>query len=129
VVFERFDGYWGPKPALAKGIYRIVEEWSTRKLMLLQGDLDSALVDPQYYEEMNKEPGLAVYKDLTTLGNRGINFNMKIPEGDNPYIFSGKLDGKGIPPDFFADKNVRLGGHPDSPGDALLQPGPEGLPV
>ena len=109
VVFERFDGYWGPKPAMAKGIYRIVEEWSTRKLMLLQGDVDSALVDPQYYEEMNKEPGLTVYKDLTTLGNRGINFNMKIPANDNPYIFSAKLDGKGIPPDFFADKNVRLG--------------------
>jgi peptide/nickel transport system substrate-binding protein len=108
VVFERFDGYWGPKAALAKGIYRIVEEWSTRKLMLLQGDVDSALVDPQYYEEMNKEPELTVYKDLTTLGNRGINFNMAIPTNDNPYIFSAKLDGKGIPSDFFADKNVRL---------------------
>ena len=58
IVFDRFDGYWGPKPAVAKGIYRVVEEWSTRKLLLLQGDVDSALVDPMYYEEMNQESGL-----------------------------------------------------------------------
>ncbi|MBN1837369.1 MAG: ABC transporter substrate-binding protein, partial [Spirochaetales bacterium] len=109
IVFERFDGYWGPKPAMAKGIYRVVEEWSTRKLLLLQGDVDSALVDPMYYEEMNQESGLNIYKDLTSLGNRGINFNMKITTTDNPAIGSGKLDGKGIPPDFFADKDVRLG--------------------
>ena len=109
VVFERFDGYWGPKPAMKQGIYKVVEEWSTRKLMLLQGDVDSVLVDPLYYAEMRKEPGLKVYKNLTDLGNRGINFNMKIEATDNPYIYSGKLDGNGVPADFFADKNVRMG--------------------
>jgi peptide/nickel transport system substrate-binding protein len=109
IVWDRFDGYWGPKPALAKGIYRIVEEWSTRKLLLLQGDVDSALVDPMYYEEMNKEEGLRIYEDLTTLGNRGINYNLEITSTDNPAIGSGKLDGNGIPPDFFSDKDVRLG--------------------
>ncbi len=108
VVFDRFDGYWGPKPAIKQGIHRNVEEWSTRKLMLLQGDADSVLVDPMYYAEMEKEPGIWVYKGQTDLGNRGINFNMAIEASDNPYIYSGKLDGSGVPPDFFADKNVRL---------------------
>jgi peptide/nickel transport system substrate-binding protein len=108
VVFERFDDYWGPKPATAKAIYKIVEEWSTRKLMLLQGDVDWARVDSLYYTEMEKEPGITVYKNLVELGNRGINFNQKIAASDNPYIYSGKLDGKGVPPEFFADKNVRL---------------------
>jgi len=108
VVFERFDGYWGPKPAIAKASLKIVEEWSTRKLELLQGDCDYALVDPMYYAEMDKEPGLKVYKNLTELGNRGISFNQKISATDNPYIYSGKIDGNGVPPDFFADKNVRL---------------------
>ena len=107
VVFERFDSYWGPKPALAKAVYRVVEEWSTRKLMLLQGDMDYARVDPMYFEEMKKEPGLKVYDNLKELGNRGINFNMAIVSTDNPAIGSGKLDGKGIPPDFFSDKDVR----------------------
>jgi len=108
VVFERFDGYWGPKPAMAKAIYKIVEEWGTRKLMLLQGDADWVRVDPQYFAEMDKEPGLKVSRNNTELGNRGISFNQKIAATDNPYIYSGKLDGNGVPPDFFADKEVRL---------------------
>jgi len=33
-VFERFDGYWGPRPALKTAIVKYVKEWSTRKLML-----------------------------------------------------------------------------------------------
>ena len=108
-VFERFAGYWGPKPAMAKAIYRIVEEWGTRKLMLLQGDADYALVDPMYYAEMEKEPGVKVAKgNMTELGNRGISFNQKIAATDNPYIYSGKLDGGGVPPEFFSDRDVRL---------------------
>ena len=109
VALERNNAYWGKKPALAKAIYKIVEEWSTRKLMLLQGDVDSVQVDPMYYDEMDKEAGLKVYKNNKDLGVRGIGFNQKISATDNPYIYSGKLDGNGVPPDFFADKNVRLG--------------------
>jgi peptide/nickel transport system substrate-binding protein len=108
-VVERFDGYWGPKPALARGIYKVVEEWSTRKLMLLQGDADVVQVDPIYYDEMDKEAGITIYRDLPELTVHGINFNQKIAAQDNPYIYSGKLDGNGMPPDFFSDKNVRLG--------------------
>jgi peptide/nickel transport system substrate-binding protein len=113
VVFERFDGYWGKKPAMAKAILKIVEEWSTRKLMIQQGDADLAMVDPMYYADMDKEPGIKRYPaagqaQMVELGNRGISFNMKIAATDNPYIYSGKLDGAGAPPEFFADKNVRL---------------------
>jgi peptide/nickel transport system substrate-binding protein len=113
VVFERFDGYWGKKPAMAKAMLKVVEEWSTRKLMLLQGDADYALVDPMYFAEMDKEPGLKRYPvagqpQLVELGNRGISFNQKIAATDNPYIYSGKLDGEGVPPEFFSDKNVRM---------------------
>jgi len=108
VALERNNAYWGKKPALAKAIYKIVEEWSTRKLMLLQGDADAVQVDSMYYDEMDKEAGLKIYKNLKELGVRGIGFNQKIQATDNPYIYSGKLDGNGVPPDFFADKNVRL---------------------
>lgn len=113
VVFERFDNYWGPKPAMARAVLKVVEEWSTRKLMLLQGDADYALIDPMYYAEMDKEPGIKRYPakgepQMVELGNRGISFNQKIAATDNPYIYSGKLDGKGVPPNFFTDKNVRL---------------------
>jgi peptide/nickel transport system substrate-binding protein len=36
-----------------------------------------------------------------------MNFDLSQEEGVNPYIGSGKLDGNGIPPDFFADIHVR----------------------
>ncbi|MBN2051567.1 MAG: ABC transporter substrate-binding protein [Spirochaetales bacterium] len=111
LVVTRFDGYWGPKPAIAKGIYKVVDEWSTRKLMLIQGDADIATVDPVYYPDMDKEEataGITVYKDLPSLSVSGFGFNQAVAAVDNPLIFSGKLDGQGVPPNFFADKNVRL---------------------
>ncbi len=108
IVVDRFDGYWGEKPAMAQGIYKIVDEWSTRKLMFLQGDLDYAYVEPVYYDDMDKEPGILSQKDLPSLGITGIFFNQQVSDVDNPLLGSAKLDGKGVPKDFFADKNVRL---------------------
>ncbi|MCK5671958.1 MAG: ABC transporter substrate-binding protein, partial [Spirochaetales bacterium] len=103
----RFDDYWGEKPAIRKGIYKVVEEWSTRKLMLLQGDADIATVDSLYYPEMDKEAGLTVYTKLPSLSVGGIGFNQDIAPTDNPLIYSGKLDGQGVSADFFTDINVR----------------------
>jgi peptide/nickel transport system substrate-binding protein len=107
VVLLRNDAYWGKKPAMAKVIYKVVQEWSTRKLMLLQGDADVVEVDPVYYVELDKEPGVKVYRDLKSLTVQAMNFNQKINAADNPYVYSGKLDGNGIPSDFFSDPNVR----------------------
>jgi peptide/nickel transport system substrate-binding protein len=36
-----------------------------------------------------------------------LNFNINVPEGGNPFVGSGKLDGNGIPPDFFSDAHIR----------------------
>lgn len=107
VVLTRNESYWGEKPAMDKAIYRVVDEWATRKLMLLQGDVDAARVDPIYYGEMDQESGLTAYRGLTALAVSGINFNQAVDTTDNPYIGSGRLDGGGIPGDFFADADVR----------------------
>ncbi len=48
VVLERNDSYYGPKPALARVIYRHVKESATQRLMLEKGDIDVA---------RNLEPG------------------------------------------------------------------------
>jgi len=109
MVHERFDDYWGTKPSIKKVINRIVDEWSTRKLMLLQGDADCVTVDALYYPEMDKEEGLKVYKDQPSLNVTGLFFNQDIAAQDNPLIGSGKLDGEGVPPDFFSSLDVRLG--------------------
>ena len=106
---DRFDSYWGPKPAMAHGIRKDVEEWSTRKLMLLQGDADYVEVNATNYPEMNKETSVQIVKGLPTLNLAGVHFNMKIATADNPDIGSGQMDGQGVPGDFFTDLNVRLG--------------------
>jgi peptide/nickel transport system substrate-binding protein len=35
------------------------------------------------------------------------NFNVAAPDGSNPYIGSGQVDGNGVPVDFFADVHIR----------------------
>lgn len=105
-VFERFDGYWGPKPKLKTAIIKYVKEWSTRKLMLMNGDADRVRVDLQYIPEVKKLKGLKLYQ-VPQLSVSMALFCQKINPMGNPNIGSGKLDGKGIPPDFFSDINVR----------------------
>lgn len=108
VVLNRFEDYWGEKPAMKKGIVKNVSEWSTRKLMLLQGDVDCAYVPPQHYDATEQESGIKVNKDLPTLNVTGIHFNYDINTQDNPLTGSGQL-GDGIPSNFFNDINVRKG--------------------
>jgi len=75
VVLERNDDYWGPKPAMKRGIHKTVPEWSTRKLMLLQGDADWVEVPPENYAEMDKEKGLVVHRSLPSLNVDSFFFN------------------------------------------------------
>ncbi|MDY0095437.1 MAG: ABC transporter substrate-binding protein [Candidatus Vecturithrix sp.] len=105
-IFERFDEYWGEKPALKYGIVRYVPEWSTRKLMLQNGDADTVSVDNTYVPEMMEIEGLKHY-EVPQLSVTAAMFCQKINPDQNTSIGSGKLDGEGIPPDFFSDINVR----------------------
>lgn len=105
-VFERFDEYWGGKPKLKTAIFKYVKEWSTRKLMLQNGDADSVLLDETYIPEVQAMKGLTLYKS-PQLSITCACFCQKVDPTGNPNIGSGKLDGQGIPPDFFSDINVR----------------------
>ena len=105
-VFERFEGYWGPPPALKTAIIKYVKEWSTRKLMLQNGDADRVTVDTPYVPEVEAMPGLRIFKTPQLSLSAALFCRQVTPLG-NPNIGSAKLDGNGIPPDFFADANVR----------------------
>lgn len=109
VSLTRNDAWWGPKCAIKNGVYKVVDEWSTRKLMFLQGDVDIVQVLETNFPEMQTEKGITIYKNLASLDEQGMHFNMNINTKDNPATYSGQLDGQGIPAKFFADKNVRLG--------------------
>lgn len=105
-IFERFDGYWGKKPAIKTAIIRYNKEWSARKLALQNGDADRVAVDQQFMPEVEAMKGLKVYT-VPQLSVSAALFCQKVnPEG-NPNIGSGKLDGNGIPVDFFSDIHVR----------------------
>jgi peptide/nickel transport system substrate-binding protein len=105
-IMERFDDYWGGKPKIKTAIVKYVKEWSTRKLMLQNGDADRVIVDNQYVPEVKEMKGLKLH-EVEELSMTAAFFCQKINPTGNPNIGSGKLDGEGIPPDFFSDINVR----------------------
>ncbi len=105
-IFERFEDYWGPKPVLKKAIIKHVSEWSSRKLALQNGDADKVTVDAQFLPEAQAMQGVKIYK-VPQLSVTGALFCQKVNPTGNPNIGSGKLDGDGIPPDFFSDIHVR----------------------
>lgn len=110
VTLVRNDDYWGSKANFSTFVYKVVSEWTTRKLMLTEGDCDWAYVDRQYIGELEdlETLNLKLYKDLPQLRYDVFNFTLKI-DAQSSWVGSGKLDGNGIPLDFFSDKDVRIG--------------------
>jgi len=106
IAYTRNENYWGKKANFAHYVRKTVDEWTTRKLMLENGDADWVYVPVEYYGEMDGVQGLTVYRDLPSLQVEGFFFVYNISK-DSPFVGSGKLDGQGIPLDFFSDINVR----------------------
>ena len=105
-IFERNENYWGTKPDFKVAIFKYVKEWSTRKMMLQNGDADRVTVDSIHIPEVLSMKGLSFHK-VPQLSVSGALFCRKINATANPYIGSGRLDGKGIPADFFSDIHIR----------------------
>ncbi len=107
VVLVRNDAYWRPPAKLSRIVIRNVAEFTTRRLQLQQGDADLITVDRPNQSQVMGLPGVSVRDDLPQLVIQVFHFNLKIDATANPDIGSGKLDGNGIPPDFFTDIHVR----------------------
>jgi peptide/nickel transport system substrate-binding protein len=84
------------------------DEWTARKLDLLNGNADLVYVDPSSIGEMLQYADLNKYSGLPNLTCDAFFFNFTI-NPTSSYIGSGKLDGNGIPPNFFTDIDVRKG--------------------
>jgi len=109
-ILERNDNYWRAPAKLRRVIYRVVEDFGPRRLMLQQGDADIVSVNRVEQTQVEGLPGVRIVDDLPQLVVTGIYMNLKIDTtGGNPDVGSGRLDGNGVPPDFFADVNVRRG--------------------
>lgn len=128
---------WRDAPTGAAAIERIVikkvDEWGTRFAMLQTGDadfasvnrVDASQVDPFVGEkcvfnnetldydacaptETSDQPlRLFIGSPSVSRTDVFLTFNIVNPEGGNPLLGSGQLDGNGIPPDFFSDVHIR----------------------
>lgn len=132
----RNDNYWLTQPLWDGGpsgparvqrvVIKIISEWGTRFATFKTGDADIAYVDRQYISQVdplvketcdyqtgncsmtNANGSLRLYKGLPSVQADAIFFNQAVnTTGGNNTLGSGKLDGNGIPADFFADSHIR----------------------
>jgi peptide/nickel transport system substrate-binding protein len=122
VLLERFDDYWGGnfpgeerRPAKLKNVvYKLVEEFSTRKLLLLSGDVDVAYIPIQFEEQVTGIPELRIYRGLKSLvASPFLAFNQRINKtyaqawvGNLPDKYPEAVDGDWL--SWFEDKHLRL---------------------
>lgn len=109
-LLERHDGYWRGPAKLRRVLIKAVPELGTRKLMIQAGDADLIETPRPHASLLEGIPGVKLVDGLTRLQtDPAILFTVAINPVANPDIGSGKLDGDGVPPDFFADVDVRKG--------------------
>lgn len=109
VVLVRNDNYWRAPARLRRFVYQTVEEFGPRRLALQNGDADYILVDRQDQPAVTGLSGVSIVDDLPILTTDGIFFQLAIRTEGNRNIGSGRLDGNGIPANFFTDVHVRRG--------------------
>jgi peptide/nickel transport system substrate-binding protein len=109
IVLKRFDEYWGGPAKIEYAIIKFVKEFTTRKLDLMRGNADIIYAPSQYLKQLENLPSVKVLKGYPALRIIALYFTQSINPQGNSFIGSGKLDGNGIPPDFFANKDVRMG--------------------
>ncbi len=124
-VLVAFDGHRNGTPKITRQVMKYVGEFGTRFASLQAGDADAiavgsaadwAQMDTLVREECNADTGeckevnpdgiLRVIKPLLSLSRTDIGMNQNIAEG-SPFVGSGKLDGEGVPLNFFSDVHIR----------------------
>ena len=104
------ENYFAGAPALKTILMMTVDEPSTLRLMLESGDADVAELSPKFISQLKDSSIIDLYDNLPRLRTDPvIFFTRHINMEANPDVGSGKLDGQGIPSDFFADKDLRKG--------------------
>ena len=108
VAAVAFDDYWGEKAKIKNVLVQKVPEQAARIQAFLKGDADfietggRSIIESQ----LQGQPGVVVLDDLGDTTATGLSMNQNIKGGQ---LGSGKLDGKGIPANFFSDVDVRRG--------------------
>ncbi|WP_213918045.1 MULTISPECIES: ABC transporter substrate-binding protein [unclassified Mesotoga] len=111
VILERFDDYWAGPAKLKTVVIWGIDEFSTRKAIFEAGDADICYFGSSYLDQaeaLAAEGKAVVTKGYPTASITSLHFNWLVAEGSE-YLGSGKLDGNGVPRDFFSDIHVRRG--------------------
>ena len=111
VVLKRNANYWRAPAKLSRVIIQSAPDDTTRLQLLRTGDADMAernAVPNALLAQAAQLPN-AVVKKTPSLGLYGFFMTEKLDPSGTDYLGSGKLDGKGIPANFFSDVNVRKG--------------------
>ncbi len=106
VILSRFDNYWGGPAKIQYAVIKTVNSFTTRELDLVRGNADIISVPPSFLSEVENLKGVNVETQYPVLGIYNFFFTFNLPVQDK-YIYSGKMDGNGIPPDFFSNLDVR----------------------
>ncbi len=109
VTLVKNADYWGVPASLDRLVFTPVEKESTRLSMLEMGDVDYAELSRSCLRDLADMKNVTVTEGPLSQAVTVMVFKLKVAARDNPFIGSGKLDGKGIPVDFFSDADVRKG--------------------
>lgn len=109
VILVRNDGYWRTPARLSRVVFRSVDETATRILMLKAGDADSIAITRREQPQVEGDPNIRLIDNLPWLRTDAFFFTVDIDTRGNPDVGSGRLDGAGIPANFFSDIRVRRG--------------------
>lgn len=109
VILVRNDGYWRTPARLSRVVFRSIDETATRILMLKAGDADSIAITRREQPQVEGDPNIRVIDNLPWLRTDAFFFTVDIDTRGNPDVGSGRLDGAGIPANFFSDIRVRRG--------------------
>jgi peptide/nickel transport system substrate-binding protein len=107
-VFKANANYWGSKGKLENVIVKVGGADAARVLAFKAGDADIISYDNvNVVKQLKGAAGVTVNQFSSTAAS-ALFFNQAIAKGSK-FVGSGKLDGKGVPANFFADINVRRG--------------------
>lgn len=109
VTLVRNDNYWRKNADLERLIFMQVESEASRQSMLEAGDVDYAELERSGIASLAGAKTVTTLDDLPNYSLYFMAFSFNLDISSNQFAGSGMLDGKGIPPYFFSDADVRKG--------------------
>lgn len=108
LLLSRHDAYWRKPAALSIVRLQTVESARERRAVVMKAGADVVQVEGRDLAGFKDLAGLDIDGDTPAMEVQNvILFNLAAAAADNPWLGSGKLDGEGVTPDFFADAELR----------------------